>query len=437
VSAVDAAPEPGLTRHALRMTGGLVAMTTAGTLLQVVVIAFLGHLGGDALYVRSVYLPFGFLALALTEGLVIGVQVSTARARRAGRPEEAGGVLTVAAGAGVAGLLVLAGLTAACAGPLGDLLAVPPAERTGVWTFVVATLAAGAVALLPTLVSAALRGCGRTRTAGRLAIAESALIFGAVVAVQALWSLGPLSVPAGFVAGSLPALAAAVVLAERAGIRPAVPARLAAAVRPLWTVAVPVAGSFLVLAVSSSGYLHLIGAAGPAAVAGLGLGQSVQTFLIVPATAIGSAAALALALHGGPGDDPLRLLLRLAVPAYLALGAAVFVVREPLVALFARDERVRAVAVDYLGVVGPSLALLGVTLAVLTYLEQSGHAPAALLLNVTFFAAVLAIGALLGGGGTLAPHTLIVLIAVANVPGCCCVLAAARTLLRRPDGRPA
>ncbi|MDT8912948.1 hypothetical protein [Amycolatopsis sp. PS_44_ISF1] len=425
---------PGLSRIARRLSGGLIAMTTAGTLLQVVVIAFLGHLGGAALYARSVYLPFGFLALALTEGLVIGVQVSTARARREGRTGDAGGVLTVAAGAGVAGMLGLAGLTAACAGPLSVLFAVPAAERAAVWTFVVATLAAGAIALLPTLVGASLRGCGRTRTAGGLAVAESVLVFGAVLAAQALWSTGPLSVPVGFAAGSLPVLAAAAGLSARAGIRPAVPARLTACLRPLWTIALPVAGSFLVLALSSSGYLRLIAGSGPGAVAGFGLGQSVQTFLIVPATAIGSAAALALTLHGGPGDDPLRLLLRLAVPAYLAVGAAVFVLREPLVALFAGDERVRAVAVDYLGLIGPSLALLGVTLAVLTYLEQSGHAPAALLLNVTFFAAVLALGALLGGG-SLAPHTLIVLIAVANVPGCCCVLAAARALLRRPEGR--
>lgn len=430
------APERSLTGVARRMAVSLTAMTTAGTVLQLAVTAFLGHLGGDALYLRSVYVPFGFVSLAVSEGVAVAVQVSASTLHRRGDTARIGGVLVLMTALGVGGFGALALLVLAASGPLEALLAVPAGSRDAVRAFLVALLAANGLTTLPMLAGAALRGVGRAAAAARLAVVSTALTIGAVLAAQRLWDLGAMSVPVGFAAGSVPLGVLSWVLVRRSGVVPGWPADPAPALRLLREVALPVAGSFLVLSGASLGYLWLIRDGGVAGVTGFGLGQTVQMFLVVPAIAIGSAVAITVALHGEAARaNAFRLLLRLAVPAYAGIGVGVFLLRGPLVDLLTTDPAVREVAVGYLGVIGPSLAALGITLTLLTYLEQAGRAVAALVLNVTFFAAVLALGAALPD--PLHARSLVVLLALANVAGCACVLLSARPLLRERKGVPA
>ncbi|GAA1299507.1 MATE family efflux transporter [Saccharothrix xinjiangensis] len=432
-----AAPERSLTGVARRMAVSLTAMTTAGTVLQLVVTAFLGHLGGDALYLRSVYVPFGFVSLAISEGVAVAVQVSASTLHRRGDTARIGGVLVLMAVLGVGGFGALALLVLAASGPLEALLAVPEGSRDAVRAFLVALLAANGLTMVPMLAGAVLRGVGRAAAAARLAVVSTALTTGAVLAAQQLWGLGAMSVPVGFAVGSVPLGVLSWVAVRRGGVVLGWPADdTAPALRLLREVALPVAGSFLVLSAASLGYLWLIRDGGVAGVTGFGLGQTVQMFLIVPAIAIGSAVAITVTLHGEAARaDASRMLLRLAVPAYAGIAAAVFLLRGPLVDLLTTDPAVREVAVDYLGVIGPSLLALGTTLALLTYLEQAGRAVAALVLNVTFFAAVLALGAALPD--PLHARSLVVLLALANVAGCACVLLSARSLLRKRKGVPA
>ncbi|MFI9812633.1 MATE family efflux transporter [Saccharothrix variisporea] len=421
-----------LTGRARRMAVGLAAMTTAGTLLQVAVTAFLGHLGGDALYLRSVYVPFGFVSMAVGEGIAIATQVSASALRRQGDTARIGGVLVLMTVLGVGGFAGLALVVLAGSGPLEAFLAVPAERRDDVRVFLVAVLAANGLTMPPVLAGAALRGTGRATAAAHLAVAATVMTLGAVLATHRLWGLGAMSVPVGLAAGSVPLAVLGGVVLRRGGVVFRWPADPGPALRLLRQVALPVAGSFLVLSGASLGYLWLIRDAGVAGVTGFGLGQTVQLFLIVPAIAIGSAVAITVTLHGGAARaNAFRMVLRLALPTYAGIAGAVYLCREPLVDLLTADAAVREVAVDYLGFVGPSLWALGVTLALLTYLEQAGRAVAALVLNVTFFAAVLAVGAALPD--PLPAHSLVVLLALANVVGCGCVLLSTRALLRGPE----
>lgn len=412
------------------MSLNLVVMTTAGTVLQVAVTAFLGHLGGDALYVRSVYVPFGFVSLAVSEGIAVAAQVWTSTSHRQGDMSRVGGVMVLmtvlsAGGFGVLTLVALAG-----SGPLETLLAVPAASRGDVQSFLVTVLAANGLTMVPAVARAVLRGLGRAGMAATLALVDTVLAVSAILAVHQFAGLGALSVPVGLTIGAVPMGIVAWLAARRSGVLPEW-ARPAAALAPLRRIALPVAGSFLVLSVASLGYLWLLRGAGVADVAGFGLGQTVQTFLIVPATAIGSAVAITVTLDGDR-TNAFRTVLRLALPAYAAIACAVFTLRGPLVDVLTSDRAVRQVAMDYLGIVGPSLLALGISLAVLTYLEQAGHAPAAFILNITFFAAVLAIGAALPDPRHA--HALVLLIAAANIAGCGCVLSVGRALLRKRKG---
>lgn len=430
------APDRPLIGLARRMAVSLTAMTTAGTVLQLAVTAFLGHLGGDELYLRSVYAPFGFVTMAVSEGVAVAMQVSASTLHRRGETARVGGVLVLMAVLSVGGFGALALAVLAGSGPLEALLAVPEGSRAEVRAFLVAVIAANGLTMLPVLAGAALRGLGRAGAAAQLATAATVLTIGAILATQLLWGLGAMSVPIGLVAGSVPLALACLPVVRRGGTAFGWPADPGPALRLLREVALPVAGSFLVLSAASLGYLWLLRHGSVAEVTGFGLGQTVQTFLIVPAIAVGSAVAITVTLHGEQArTDAFRMLLRLALPVYACIAAVVFLLRGPLVDLLTTDTAVREVAADYLGTVGPSLLALGITLALLTYLEQAGRAVAALVLNVTFFAAVLALGAALPD--PLHAHSLAVLLALANVAGCGCVLLSSRSLMRKRKGVPA
>ena len=78
---------------------------------------------------------------------------------------------------------------------------------------------------------------------------------------------------------------------------------------------------------------------------------------------------------------------------------------------------------------GPTFAVFGGTLAVLTYLEQVGRARTALLLNVIYFAVLLTIAFLLPP--PVGSITLTKLLAIGNAIGFVTCWQSARFLIRR------
>lgn len=426
---VVTAERRSLTRRTTSMAAGLViAMTATGAALQLLVPAFLGHLGGHALYLQSLYLPFGFLSLAISEGLHVAAQVSVSAAHRRGEVATVSGPLTALAALGAGFFVVLSVAVWGASGPLARILNVPADSGADLHWFVSAMLVANGVTLGPGLAGAALRGLGRARDAAGLAVARTLLIAVAVLGAQALWHAGALSVPIGFVAGSLPVGITGWLAIRHTGIRLAPWQAWRGVLGPLRKVALPIVASFLVLSASSLGSLWLLRDAGRAEVTGFGLVQGIQAFLVLPAIAIGSATAITTVLSGAESAG-LRTLVRIALPAYTIIALGVVALRVPLVDALTTDAAVRAAATGYLAVIGPSYLLFGLTLAALTYLEQTGHATGALVVNVLFFGAVFVVAAALGP--PLHGDTLILLLAIANIPDCAGVLLYARLVRPR------
>ncbi|SDW50210.1 Na+-driven multidrug efflux pump [Amycolatopsis xylanica] len=419
-----------LTGKAASMAANFVALNVAGIVLQVTVLAYLGHLGGDALYLRSVYAPVGFLSLALDEGLTAAVLVTVAAAQRTRRAATAGFPLAAMIVLGFGGFLLLSLVALAASGSLADLLGVPPSSHDDVRWFTTAMLASEALVVIPTLVSATLRGLGRARTSTVLGVVRMVVFAGAVFGVQAVWGLGALSVPVGFMAGSIVMAVVGRRVLGRAGIVPTPRGDWGPVLRTLRSVALPVGATFLLLSATSLGYLWLLRDASAVEVSGFGLVQTLQAYLVVPAIAIGSATAITATLHGDEArTGAVRALLRLVLPTYLVIVAAVVLLRADVTATLTADPAVGAAAAEYLGVLGPSYLCLGLALAVLTYLEQTGHATGALLLNGIFVGSVFAAGALLTG--PVRAHELALLIALGHVAGCALVLPVTRVLERR------
>ncbi|MCE7003213.1 MATE family efflux transporter [Kibdelosporangium philippinense] len=429
MSAIVTVDRPSMVRRTASMAVSLVVgMTATGAALQLVAPAFLGHLGGHALYLQSIYIPFGFLSLAVSEGLTVAAQVSASAALRQDQLATVSGTLTALAAIGCGFFVLVSVIVFGASGLLQEILNVPAASAADLRSFLSAMLLGNAVALIPALASAVLRGFGRARDSAGIAVAQTVLIAGAIFGVQAVWGAGVLSVPIGFVVGSVPVGVVGWLMVRRTGIRFAPWWSWRPVLEPLRTVALPIVASFLVLSASSLGSLWLLRGSGPIEVAGFGLLQAIQAFLVVPAIAIGSATAITTALSGAKFEG-LRILVRIALPAYVIIALSVAVLRIPLVHALSSDTAVRAATTDYLAVIGPSYLLFGLALAALTYLEQTGHAAGALVINVVFFGALFVVAAALGQ--PLHAETLILLTAIAYIPDCAGVLLYVRLVTRR------
>jgi Na+-driven multidrug efflux pump len=416
-------------RHASAVLLGLVA----GLVLQAWTLGFLGHLGGEALYIRAIYTPVSFLVLAVTEGLSIASQVSAGIATRNKRADALWAFPTLLSLGGGC-LLLIGALFMLGQNVVFGVLNVSPANRDGVVTFVISMCLASVVSLAPILGSALLRGTGRTGSASILAVGATVLSVLAMIVLDNTTELGVLVVPVGILAADIVLGAAAMVLlrGQLARISRLRPRR--DALGELWKFGAPVTGTFLMLSVVSSGYLAVLRNAGETGIAGFSLGQMAIGYFMSVAMAIGSGAAITANLIPGEPRKPiiqagLAVAVRTALPAYAVLGALAYLLRHPLAGLLSSDEAIAAAGAEYFMWIGPTLTVYGATLAILSYLEQVGRGSAAFVLNVIYFAAMLAIAFSLPQ--PVSSLTMTKLLAITNVIGFATCWTSAWYLVRR------
>ncbi|MCB7135525.1 MATE family efflux transporter [Cellulosimicrobium marinum] len=451
-----------LRRRVVRLAGPICAALVVGALAQLVVAALLGHMGDDALYVRSVFIPVSFLVLAVQEGLDVATQVGFARLRgarssaRDGQGRGATGTLLRFVGAGSAVLGVAALGVVLLAPSLAALLDVPAPLVDDFVAFARWTVVASVLSVPTTVAAASLRGWGRPGASAVVSFLVAGVQVGVVGGAGRVGGLGVMSVPLGVAASAVLGGAVAWLLLARAGLatrpsratgpagttgtagttEPRGSAGAAVAVRPLLLgIGLPVGLSYLLLTVTNLVMVWVLGPSGPDVVAGYGGAATVQTLVIVPA--IGLAAAVSVVMNQQWGAGDLRLLPRtlragtvVVVLVYVAVGVVVLGTAPLVAGLLSADAAVAEQAALYLRVVGPSYAGMGVVLYLVTLLEQLGHGRLAVTLNVAYYAMSLGVGAALArsGGGPVALYTTV---AVANAVGLAVLLPLTVVLVRR------
>ncbi|MEV6346426.1 MATE family efflux transporter [Actinoplanes sp. NPDC051851] len=426
-----AGPAP-LISPAIRFAVSILVGLLAGLVLQVFTLAFLGRIGGDALYIRAIYTPIGFLVLAVTEGLVVAAQVSAGIATRSGRREILRPLPTFL-GIGGGLLLLIAGAFAAASDPILTVVGVAPGQRPETLAFIVAVCLTSVVALVPYTGGALLRGIGRTVVSSALSVGFTVLSIVAMTVLGARTGLGVLAVPlATLIAGAVAGAAALVLLRAHAG-------RMSwfrrDAVAEVWAFGAPVAVTFVLLSSVNFCYLWVLRGAGAVEVAGFNLGQGANSIFMVVAIAVGSGAAIAVNLRPGEVRRPitragLSATVRIALPSYAVIGVLAYALRHPLSRLLTSDVEVARTTAGYFLWMGPTFVVFGGTLAVLTYLEQVGMAGTALLLNAVYFTVVMVIALLLPQPvGSMA---LTKLLAISNVIGFLTCWLSTRYLISRP-----
>jgi Na+-driven multidrug efflux pump len=84
--------------------------------------------------------------------------------------------------------------------------------------------------------------------------------------------------------------------------------------------------------------------------------------------------------------------MQLAAGGYAVITVAVLTLGGPAATLLAGSPPIAASAREFVLTVGPVFGCAGLIVVAVTAMEQTGHAPAAALMNASYFGAVLAIG---------------------------------------------
>ncbi|PZT77849.1 MULTISPECIES: MATE family efflux transporter [unclassified Streptomyces] len=396
----EAARSPA--RSVLRIAVPMLPADLVAVLVPLAVLALMGRIGGEAHYVRALFMPVQFLFLALTAGIGASNQVAAAVAHGAGDLRAAGAALRADAriaavgGAGFAVLLIL------LAPLLGDLMGVSDAARGEFTAFLRAIGPASALLLGPALTAATLRGCGLARQAAAVTLLAALTEVGGVALLGLGAGLGIDAVAPAVALSGLAGTALGWVLLRRAGLLAraagrAWPVPVRAAVRRLAAVGVPVGASYLVICAANLVLMRVLAPFGPSVQSGYANAATVQTLLIVPGLVLGTAVAIVLNGHRGAGRS--RLLsptlhagLRITAGTYTVLAVASYTGRELLAGFLSEDAQIAAETTRYLQTVGLSYLLMGLVLAALTVLEQVGGGPAALAMNAVYFVGAVSIG---------------------------------------------
>lgn len=377
-----------------RLAIPMFAGDVVGYLQMLVLVAMMGRMGGDALYVRSLYVPLGMVFTALNAALAVSAQVACSIGKGQERPDRA---LPIAVSTmkiwGVLGAAVTLVLSLG-APALAWFFDVSPAVRDEFvwflrWMSVVSLLGFG-----PAVCASALRGFGFARKALVLSlvtiVVEVVVVGGLVLGTDLKIASLPIAAAAAAVAGSLAGLRLLRTTdLYRPGQRAPWDPEITALVK---NVGVPVAATLGLISLYSFGAVWVLGPFGEHAVAGFSTAYSVQTLILMPALVLGSATAIVLNQRRGAGAfGTLRPVyrdgVRLSLGVYAVIALVVWLGRDLIAAAMTSDTAIAAETSRYLAIVALTYVLQGPVLVSLTLMEHIGAGRNAVLLNIFYFAA--------------------------------------------------
>ncbi|MFJ9555700.1 MATE family efflux transporter [Nocardiopsis sp. NPDC101807] len=392
-------------REVLRYAGPMVLADGIGTAVPVVLIALIGTMGDEALYVRSLFMPvvFAFIAVQISVAVTTQVAVSLGAGRRF---DSAVASTLWLARFGLGATAVVSGAFLLTAPLLADLLSVQPEVRDQFVRFVRWVALAQLTGVGPVVFAATLRGAERPRPAAALLLLAGGAEVAGVAALGlpggAGWGLW--SVPVAIAGAGALGTAVGFWLLFRSDLwKRGRPIGLRRETVLLRQVGLPVGSAHAVIFASNFVLTWVVSVFGVATVAGFAVAYTLQTMIIVPGMAIGSATAIVVNQFRGRGEtDRLGHVVRagLAVTGalYALVAAACWIGRDRIAGVLAQEPAAAAEAARYLELVAPTYLILGVVLAGMSVLEQTGAGALAVTLNTTYFVAICAVG------GYLARH---------------------------------
>ncbi|WP_063836087.1 MATE family efflux transporter [Actinacidiphila yeochonensis] len=391
-------------RDARRTVSGLAVPLFVAEFLnfavQLGIIAVLGRMGGDTVYIRSLYQPVSLIVLALSVGFAVCNQAAAAISKGAGRPRDvmsnSASLARVWLGLGAALYLLLA----VAAPSLTGLLHVD-AELRGTFTsFLRWTCAASLLAVGVELCASGLRGYGYVRQATVLVVCTASVRIGLVAGLGLGAGIGIAAVPVAEATAGLTGLITGLALVRRTELwhPPALRTWRPEVLTDLRRIGVPIATSLVVISAYNLAVIGVLGRYGENAVAGFTVASTLQSLVLLPGTVLGTATAITINQQRGAGEwlrirSSMRGGIEVAAVTYVAVAVLVWSVHDPLARLIGGDAGVAAAAGSYLGAIALTYAVQGPVLTALTVMEETGGGFRAIVLNVIYFGLIVAVSA--------------------------------------------
>ncbi|GGZ09154.1 hypothetical protein GCM10010300_61330 [Streptomyces olivaceoviridis] len=425
------APPTRVSRKIGRLAVPMVLGDLLGYLTMLTLVAMVGRMGDQALYVRSLFLPLGMVFSAINAALAVSTQVACSLSKGREKPEDVFPLTVSMTKVWVvlgASLTVVLSLGAPGFAHLFDVSDTARSEFVWFlrWMSVVSLLGFG-----PALCASALRGFGFARQGLMLTLVSSFTEVALVAWLGLGTGLGIDSLPVAAAVCALAGTAAGLWLMRRAGLwRPGQRAPWRREVLGhVRSVGVPVGATLGLISFYSLALLWVLGPYGEATVAGFSTASSVQSLILMPGIVLGSATAIIFNQARGAGaygslGVTYRSGIVLSFAVFAAIAVVTFFARDAIAQVMTGDTDAAAVASEYLGIVALTYAVQGPVLVALTLLEHIGGGRLAVLLNAVYFGGNVVVGAWVCAASD-SPHGMYWTVAVFNVVGANVLVAAA------------
>ncbi|MFE7524843.1 MATE family efflux transporter [Kitasatospora sp. NPDC057542] len=434
---------PGASTRIRRLALPMTAGEIVGYLQMLALVAMVGRMGGDALYVRSLFVPLGMLFGALNSALAVTAQVACSISKGRNAPEKAFPIAVSMMKVWVALGTGLTVLVTACSPLLAAFFDVSASARPDFirflcWMSLVSLLGFG-----PAVCASALRAFGFVRQALVVSLSGAALELGLVGALGLGAGMGMDSLPVAAAVTAVAGTLAGLWMLRRTGLS-------SAGQRSPWqpeviglikSVGVPVALTIGVISLYSLAMIRVLSPFGSATVSGFATASSVQSLVIMPGLVLGSAAAIVLNQQRGAGTytslgPTYAGAVRIAFGVYAVIALVAWAGRDLIAQVMTDDPVVAEQAARYLAIVALTYVLQGPVLMALTLMEHVGGGQRALLLNIGYFG-VNIIAGYWASRAFDSPDGLYWAVAASNLQGVVVLLIAAsfmRTLASKDDG---
>lgn len=382
------------------LLGLMIPLLTGSVLSNLTILAntvIIGRSEASGLLLSGLFLPFSLLMVAITESLRAPLTVYITQAAQA---RELRLIVAGFAGLGVMLMLLVAIMVLVVGDRFFERLNAPRETLQHAVHFVTSMQLASTVLTAGVLANAAVFACGLARPALTISITSNLVNLAVTAGCAFLLRQGALGGAWGsLAAGCVMLVASFTSLPSAAGVWHHWQIALTRVFSMASAIAIPVFGSYLVLSIYAAMLNDMLMSIGPDAVAGFGVANRLQSLLMMPAVALGTA----LAIHAGGMHRTSAPASQVGVARFVgrgltvgitlyALVSALTIAAQPLITpLIAGPDAAAAVVLrDYLLIVGPSFIVFGPMLALLIYLEQTGQGRLALSFNIASLGITLA-----------------------------------------------
>ncbi len=368
--------------------------------------------GATALEALGYAGQFAFLLLVAMIGVSVGSVALVARAHGAGDTERVRRLVIQSAELTVLLGLAISAFGFAVARPLYAALGARGEVLRAALAFTYPLMSGTVFSYLTILFGAALRAVGNTRVPFSVAVAANVVNYlvnrGTILGAYGLPAMGVAGAAYGTVASQFFSALVLGALVHR-GTEPSLhvpmrPARIDLGVaRELVRIGAPASLDVLLMNITLLSIVAMLGHGDDPAVAAHGLGLRVQSLAFVPGLSISQATAALVGQSLGARDaDAARATVRasslMSTSLMTFIGAVVFVLAEPLVAVFGVPEgsTVAELSVTWMRVLAYGMPLVGLHLAFAGALQGSGATWTSLRLNAIATVAQLVLSGVLG-----------------------------------------